>query len=259
MHVVELEFNSTSGKPVTMDAHDAIWNVIWALERNGQLVPDANRPDYETDLGRRIVAFMPESTSLRPKRHSPTVQESIADLREAGVAAPRCRVLGPSPDSRPVCTCASSSAMLLITDFLECEMPTRCGDCNGVVPFYRFPHTEKDGTYGDILYWTELYRGFDSIWISSGAGERSAYAQLSHHDSELSWLGRAVCRAIGRRAGVPVYYYLNRYYGRSVAAERRRRCPSCGGAWLLKEPWLGIFDFRCGRCRLVSHMGSDVG
>jgi predicted nucleic acid-binding Zn ribbon protein len=49
-----------------------------------------------------------------------------------------------------------------------------------------------------------------------------------------------------------------RYFGRSDRAERTRRCPSCGKAWLRKEPLHRIFDFQCRRCRLLSNVAFDV-
>jgi len=257
MHVVELQFRSKSGGPAPADANDAVSNLIWALERNGQLVPDATRPDYEAADASCVIAFAPEATSLRPKLYSPRVRAALAALKRAGVAAPRCRVLGASPNSLVPCACREPSAMVL-ADISACELPTRCGDCDGTVPFYRFAHTGDFGEYDDIIFWIYHYRSFEAVWIHGGSGEKLAYAQLSRHDGELAREGRDVCRAIEKRAKVPVYYYLSRYYGRNLAAERRRRCPSCGGAWLLKEPWLQRYDFRCRKCRLVSCIASDL-
>jgi predicted nucleic acid-binding Zn ribbon protein len=57
---------------------------------------------------------------------------------------------------------------------------------------------------------------------------------------------------------LPVYYYLSKHFGRSDRAERRRKCPSCGKAWLRKEPLHRIFDFQCQRCRLLSNVAFDV-
>jgi Zn-ribbon putative nucleic-acid-binding protein DUF2310 len=57
---------------------------------------------------------------------------------------------------------------------------------------------------------------------------------------------------------VPVYYYLSKHFGRSDRAERKRKCPSCGKAWLRKEPLHRIFDFHCQRCRPLSNVAFDV-
>ena len=85
-----------------------------------------------------------------------------------------------------------------------------------------------------------------------------AYRQITMPDSELSMKGLDVCRRIEKTSGIPTYYYLRRHYGRSQKAERNRKCPGCGGQWLLNECWLERYDFRCDRCRLVSETACDV-
>jgi len=83
---------------------------------------------------------------------------------------------------------------------------------------------------------------------------------LADPASELAEEGRDLCRAIESATGVPTFYYLMRYWGRPKA-EERRRCPGCGDAWRTERPreppnrfWQ--FDFKCDRCRLVSHLGA---
>ena len=61
-----------------------------------------------------------------------------------------------------------------------------------------------------------------------------------------------------KKLRVPVHYYLSKHFGRSDQAERKRMCPSCGKAWLRKEPLHRIFDFQCRRCRLLSNVAFDV-
>lgn len=65
--------------------------------------------------------------------------------------------------------------------------------------------------------------------------------------------------SISVSTGRPVYYYLYRHAGASERAERVRRCPSCGGDWLLAAPLHAIFDFRCDRCRLLSNVAFQIG
>lgn len=89
-------------------------------------------------------------------------------------------------------------------------------------------------------------------------GERFANHQLSSVDSELSTDGRQLARQLEKKMRAPVYYYLSKHWGRSDQAERKRRCPSCGKAWLRDEPLHRIFDFQCRRCRLLSNVAFDV-
>jgi predicted nucleic acid-binding Zn ribbon protein len=71
-------------------------------------------------------------------------------------------------------------------------------------------------------------------------------------DSPLAKNGRGVAESLELRVKRPVYYFLNRIT--ETKTERKRRCPSCRGAWLLKEPWHGKFDFRCRKYRLISNV-----
>ena len=87
---------------------------------------------------------------------------------------------------------------------------------------------------------------------------RAVHDQLSRFDSELSTDGRELARILEKKVRVRVYYYLSKHFGRSDRAERKRKCPSCGKAWLRKEPMHRIFDFQCQRCRLLSNVPFDV-
>ena len=259
MHTAEILFRYLRDDVRIADAADAVEGLLVALERNGQLVPDTTRPDVEEPEGYRVVALIPEARSLSRSRYNDYVHQALVKVRECGLASPKVRVLGRTPATAPVCRCKPSASMILHTDFSTRELPLVCGGCGGRVPFSRFEPTSDWGTYEDITWWMHQYRAFDSIWIRSGAGERFAYRQISRHDSEVSKEGRELCRDIERGTRRPVYYYLMRHYGRSVAAERRRRCPACGGAWLLKERMLERYDFCCRRCRLVSNVACEVG
>lgn len=258
MHTAELRFACKAGVKPSSKVLIAVYSLLGALERNGQLVPDTGGPVVELPDGYRVFTDIPEATSLRRSRHSKHVHQALRALDEYGMKRPVIRVLGRSGDSRPLCRCTTRRELVLWSRFLFSVPPLYCGDCAGVVPFYRLGFTSENANYEDILYWLNLYRSFDSIWIASGAGAQFAYRQLSRPDSELNKEGLQVCRAIEKQTKKPVYYYLYRWYGRSVAAERKRRCPSCGGTWLQKRPWLNAFDFRCHRCRLVSHIAHDV-
>ena len=103
-----------------------------------------------------------------------------------------------------------------------------------------------------------LVQAMDWLFFGTGPGERFAHEQLSRLESELSTDGRELARKLEKKVRVPVFYYLSKHFGRSDRAERKRKCPSCGKAWLRKEPLHRIFDFQCRRCRLLSNVAFDV-
>lgn len=235
----------------------AIWEYLVALARNGQLI------DWGYDLlavrgGYKAVVSLPEATSLQASRPSVHVHKRRAELRRHGIAIGKARILGHAVESGQVCRCRKHPSFVLETNFLSSDPPLCCGACFGRVPLYRIPHTTEYGTYEDILGWASRYRALDTLWIDSGVGEQFAYRELSRHDSDLSQTGRDICRRIQELTRIPVYYYLQRHYARSVASERRRTCPACGRKWLVEPPWFDRYDFRCDRCRLVSNIGFDV-
>ena len=280
MHTAELTFRRRDRKTDREPALEAVNELLHTLRRNGQLV-EQDEPIAQVRGGYRVFVSLPEADSLQPRFRTKSVRGAVRALRKAGVTWHATRVLGPDPDSDQVCPCRKPGTLILITDFLSCEPPLRCGDCHGVVPLYRVPPTSEYNNYEDVRFWEYHYRAFDAIWIASGAGERLAYQQLSKPDSELAREGRVlrllqhphrqgdgveVAVLDGHRVdvlgillgrGVPDDYLL-RHWGRSQKAERKRKCPDCGGDWSIDELWLERYDFRCDRCRLVSNIGLDV-
>jgi predicted nucleic acid-binding Zn ribbon protein len=154
--------------------------------------------------------------------------------------------------------CRQRQFLILFTTFVNAEPPLRCGSCFGPIALYHVPATNEAANWRDILSWEDTYQAMDWLFIGTGPGERFAHDQLSRFDSDLSTDGRTLARELEKQAGVPVYYYLSKHFGRSDKAERRRMCPSCGKAWLRKEPLHRIFDFQCQRCRLLSNVAFDV-
>jgi predicted nucleic acid-binding Zn ribbon protein len=256
MHTAELLFRQQRGA-ATDEGINAIWGVIAALERNGQ-VADREPSVAAARGGYRAVVALPEAGSLRPTLFSRQVRREMRALSRHGIRLRDVRVLGGDPESAATCKCRTPRSFILETAALITEPPVRCGACRGVVPVYRLPFTSEHNDYDDVRYWMRRYRCLDELWLMSGVGEQFAYRELSRCDSDLSWMGRGICRRIEKRTGVPAYYYLYKYYGRSIAAEQKRTCPGCGRKWLLKESWHALYDFRCERCRLVSNIGWNV-
>jgi predicted nucleic acid-binding Zn ribbon protein len=258
MYTAEILFKRRKDDRQCDERHeDAIWGVLTALERNGQLV-DRDFPVVISQDGYKAIVGLPEKTSLRAPLFSSRVRKALAGLRKCGLELLKAGPIGRDLGSRPVCKCRKQSALILETGLLTTEVPLWCGECRGTVPLYRIPHTTDHGTYEDIRYWVHRYRVLDELWIDSGVGEQFGYRELSRHDSDLSKTGRDICRRIEQLTRTRTYYYLYRWYARSAATDRRRPCPSCGKKWLVEPPWLGRYEFRCDRCRLVSNIGFDV-
>lgn len=205
--------------------------------------------------GWRVYGTVPAQDALRHLDDAAIIRRRKADLKSAGVATPRARVIGDVPEGQKDCRCGEPSAYYLFTTFLDNGPPLRCIDCNGVTPLYRLPRTINN----DYIHsWKSNYQACDTLQIGCAVGVRFAERQMAELGSPLTTRGLAVCDHIRNETGRTVYYYLFRANGRSRAGEVRRKCPKCGGTWLLSKPLHSKFDFRCDKCALLSNIGWNV-
>ena len=256
METVQLLFRT---RTATNDAEllDKVQSYLAALLHNGQIAAD-HMPMAKVSRGYLVTASLPEPDALAERFANTWVRKCLRDLTAIGVHPPKVTVLGTDPEARVPCRCRKRPFLVLFTTFLNSEPPLRCGACFGPIALYKVPTTNEAKNHQDIRSWQHTYQAMDLLWIGSGAGERFAHDQLSRCDSELSTDGRELARQLEKKVRVPVYYYLYKHLGRSDRAERKRACPSCGKAWLRKEPLHRIFDFQCRRCRLLSNVAFDV-
>ena len=235
---------------------DGINTLVEALQRNGQVLSDEWPIACARDRVQTYISI-PERTSLQDRHANKWVRQARQKLL-ASLSPPQVRIMGREPDALDVCKCRDRSAYILLTDFLTLESPLRCANCFSPVPLYRIPHTSDCDTYEDIIFWRRNYQRCDGLQMGCTVGERFCTAQMARIDSDLSKQGLACCQRIEQVTGKPCYYYLYRYGGRSQRLERQRRCPRCGGAWLLDAPWHDKFDFRCDGCQLISNVSFSV-
>lgn len=235
---------------------DKVQGYLAALLHNGQIVGDYTMA--KSSGGLLVTASVPEVDALAGRFANKWVRKRLRDLAAVGVARPKVTHLGRDPESREPCSCRKRPFLILFTTFINAEPPLRCGACFRPIALYRMPVTNEAENHQDLLRWQDTYQALDWLFIGTGPGERFAHEQLSRFDSDLSTDGRELARKLETKVLVPVYYYLSKYFGRSDRTERTRKCPSCGKAWLRKEPLHRIFDFQCQRCRLLSNVAFDV-
>lgn len=227
------------------------------LLQNGQIV-GGSTPMADVRGGYLAIVRIPEPSALADRFANKWVRRSLRELGAVGVQRPKVTYLGTDPESRGACACRKRPFLILFTTFLYSGSPLRCGACFAPISLYKMPATNETENHQDVLRWQDTYQAMDWLFIGSGPGERFAHDQLSRFDSALSIDGRDLARELEKKVRVPVYYYLSKHFGRSDRAERKRKCPSCGKAWLREEPLHRIFDFQCRRCRLLSNVAFDV-
>ncbi len=197
-----------------------------------------------TDDGYQASVLLPEEDALGASAHEELASGGVA---LSGVAC------APMLEADPICRCERPSCYVLYTHAFAHEPPVRCGDCWGYVPLYRLPGA-SDADLRGLVYWQSQWCMCDRIQLGCGMLERACLRQMGRLDSELSKQGLECCRQLSEMTGAPAYYTPHRCYGRSKKQERARKCPGCGGEWLLEEPWHRLFDFRCDRCWLASNV-----
>ena len=250
MFAVELKFSGRQRAVADLQS-DAITWLVGALVRNGSLLEESLLAgDSE---GWTVYGVAPARDAFHRANWNKSVQERTRSLRQVNLKLPRIRFLGVVPETGRSCRCARERGFFLFTTYMHLDPPVRCMCCNGAVPLYRLPPSST-GDHSHLLSWRSNYRACDALKMGCTVGERFGTRQMSDLTSELSRSGLAACKEIERLTGRPAYYYLHRDNGRSHAMEGRRRCPGCGGAWRLKEPLHGMFDFQCDRCHLLSNI-----
>lgn len=254
MYTADVNFKLKHGAS-RHEAESAISSFLVALLDGGNVVDRRPIPMAAVRDGYRATVSLPERGALASRWHNADVRRKKLTLTEVGLKLGPIRIVGKDPNSQVVCSCRRPSALTMVLG----DTPLTCGDCTGKVPLYRMSRMRKHGNDHGLRYWAHLYRALDQIWTASDVGERFAYRQLSEHDSDLSKLGRTTCGRIEKATRIPTYYYVYRWYARSIASERKRKCPGCGKTWFVDESRrLGSHEFRCDRCRLVSNIGHDV-
>ena len=254
MYVFELQFERKAGSK-NDDHLESIDLLLAALRMNGQILND------EFSIARKqkvdyAFAFTPESTSLHRQFDNKYVRQARERLNEIGLKL-RLVNRGLNPESTPTCKCEKSSWLVLFADYISIDSSIRCGDCFGMVPLYRLRPTE-DEEFNGIISWRSDYRACDRLQMNCRTGERFGLTQMSEHSSSLSKQGRELASKLAILNKTPVYYYLYRGTGRSYETERKRKCPGCGGDWLLPDRICRFIDMKCEQCKLVSNIAWNV-
>lgn len=229
--------------------------LLSALRMNGQIC-GREFPVAVTETGYVATVLLPDQDALDPVYFNRYIRNDLEKANEIGLDMPEFRILGQDVDGDEPCKCVSPSTLILYTNYVSLESPLRCGDCFRPRPLYRIPATYQDEYY-NIICWQSDYQACDTLQMNCRTLERAATQQLSRADSSLSQQGIGLCKQIAELTRTPTYYRLYRYGGRSLKKEQERRCPVCGGAWLLQKPW-HLFDFRCDTCHLVSNIAWNV-
>lgn len=269
MHVFELEFTLPRGAKKTryggspfrpylswFTVADAVKETIGILlvewEINGQVL---GREHVVATVpgGYRVFVHAPARDALARRHDSDGARRARLHVTSKSLAKMKVRRVGRVPYSGRECPGHPDAGLILYADVYSVRPPLRCAECFGPVPLYTVP-AGRNGDRQEITYWASGYRDCHDLLSRKGAARAFARHELESPESDLSRSGLEICERIRGGTGRRAWYFLSRAHGLDAAAERERRCPRCGGEWLLPEPWHGSFDFRCERCALLSRL-----
>jgi predicted nucleic acid-binding Zn ribbon protein len=252
MYLSKIVFGDCDNGRVDISRYDIAEDYLAKLFRNGQtcgeyLIAPSNG---------KLVAYVriARPGAFAKQHHSQWGLASLQAVIEAFGQAPQCDIIQDDVPKRLV-SWKKSSSLYLFTHAFDDASPVCCGDSGLPIPMYLLPISDQ--TREDLSSWKSHYKEYDNVWFSSGALEIPAYRQMADPTSELSAVGRELCKEIEAATGKKTFYYLQRYWGRKLG-EQNRACPMCRRPWHTSEgksensPFWN-FSFRCIRCRLVSH------
>lgn len=269
MYVFELEFRLPKGakkkqyadspfRPslnrftVANAVRETIGILLVSWEINGQVL-GRQHTIAKVRGGYRVFVRTPAKDALARRHHSDEARKALRHVTSKSLSKLKVRRVGRVPWSRRECPGHPDAELILYVDVYRDESPLRCAECFGPVPLYMVP-PGRNGDRQEITWWASGYRDCHELLSRKGAANAFARNELESPESDLSRSGREICERIASATGRRTWYFLLRARGLDPAAERERRCPRCGGEWLLPEPWHREFDFRCERCALLSRL-----
>lgn len=232
---------------------DAAVRYLGALLRNGQICGE-----YVTGWSEGIFQAyvrLSHRTAIEERYLSEDGRGCLTMVQHQFGCDPVWEILDDNKSVR-VPTLKSASSLYLFTHGLDADSPVNHGDRGSGIPLHLLPI--DDQLRSELFGWAETYSDLDRVWFRTAALELPTYQQLADLNSELSTLGRDLCRQLEVATGKPTFYYLIRHWG-DLAVENNRLCPGCGKTWLQPDSPMPSnipfhkFHFRCHDCRLVSH------
>lgn len=247
MYLQWLHVDYSESKLSTNEVEENLYWLLLAFYENGQcevyfdcLKPSKNKFSFQVKT--------PEKNSIAKQYCNSRVKKRLTWLKEKKVTLTRA-LIGKEHNSESICQCSDSKGYIMNGGYCTTEA-IYCIDCDGYVPLYRFPATFEDN-HLDIVNWCRNYRACIESQFQS-----TMLWQMYNFNSELTKEGLGCRDVLSKSINKPVYYPLYRYYSSCYEQDIARKCPSCGGEWLLEEKWQRFYDFRCDHCHLVSNLAN---
>lgn len=165
MFVCELMFECFENTTITK-VEGAINGLMDALRFNGQVL-GREFPLAMDDATFTVRGVCPEEQSLHPRNHSDFVNFCLKRLSEAGLLAPKVRLLGQDINSEHTAPPQQPSWQVLYTTYVHTCSPLRSGDDFMPIPLYRNPPT-LNGDHKSVIKWQSEWQACDELQMAGG-------------------------------------------------------------------------------------------
>jgi predicted nucleic acid-binding Zn ribbon protein len=234
----------------------AVENYLCTLLRAGQIGENPTLAWIKNTLHAHVL--IPGLDSHQLQYHSEQGKKALEEIVTIFGHSPSWICLDDKSRTPPT-SWQNASTLYLFTHAFDNSPPVCRGDGKGVISTYSLPLSFEQKE--DLRNWQLQYKSRDNLWLECGPFEIAAYRQLANPKSKLSKWGRNLCYSLEKATKIPTYYYLMRFWGRKDG-EQNRLCPGCGLNWntniTTSNPQFWQFEFRCEKCRLVSHIGTEL-
>ena len=254
MFVAEINFDVQTNR-TTAEQQDEVDVLLGLFRMDGRILGRELLTIRNEKVFKSFLAI-PDKDAFKKLDENPYIKERLKKLKNFGLTTPKLKILGEEISESVACRCKDTSAYILFTTYLSIQSPLRCFDCFSPIPLYRISRFET-GDYHRAISWQSDYSACDSLQMNCTTGERFGTREMTDLNSSLSKQGIKICNEVKNLTNKNCYYYLYKYNAKSLKSERERKCPSCGGDWLLSEKFFK-FDFKCDRCHLLSNISFNL-
>ncbi|WP_163937330.1 Zn-ribbon-containing protein [Paraferrimonas sp. SM1919] len=252
MYSAEIHFECYADTTITA-VEQAINFLLEGYRNNGQIL-GREFPIAAQGAEFKVRVLLPDEDALKPSNNSPWVKVALERLKNAKLLSPRSRILGLDLNSQTA-TELPIQWQVLYTSYVHNCSPLRNGADLMPIPLYKIPAT-FNGDHKQIIRWQTQWQACDELQMAgNNKAEFAALDELKEIDSDLFRQGWDLRGRIEYLTKTPTYYYQYQVGGQSLAEQKQRPCPKCGNPhWLLEQPLLDIFHFKCDDCRIVSNI-----
>lgn len=255
MYIQEISLKIKSG--IDYEALLETFDLVMSSYRGSGQTQGKVESQFVTDNTIFCYPYTLEEDALNAKYNNHYVNYWGKKTEEIAKAKLQFKTVGKShKDYNGQCKCVQSEFYILQTNYVSYASPITCGTCNLSIPLYKLP-IYYDYGYKPILSWESNYQSCDILNMNCAVGEVWAMKQMWRAGSQLSKQGIEICKKITELTKIPTFYYLFNYRSIRHSNDIKRKCPCCGGEWLLQEKLHNIFDFKCDNCNLISSLSDN--